>query len=236
MAAAARRSPPRAERGTDVSSRSGRTRYYSDRKGRALTHEDSSERVHKFRQQGQNVGYQSPGGNSIGGTVTKPGLPSKTYHRIVLAEFAACIVIVGVSPVLTPRTTVKGGKTVADTTVSYAGPLVRLTAVCIVFFVLALMASGERTGKIAAAFGGLVLAGALLNATDMFAALGKAFGPGKGSFSGNIGATTGQTIANAFGPPPGAGEAAGDAAAGAFGGISPTPSGNPIPPPLGATG
>jgi len=173
----------RAERGTDVTSRSGRTRYFSDSSGRAVTHSGSEDRVHKFRQQGRDVGYMSPGGSQFTGRVPKGSLPSKTYHRIVLAEFVACIVLVGASPVLTPRTTAKGNTAVVDTTVSFAGPLVRLTAVCIVFFVLALMAAGPRTGKIAAAFGGLVLLGTALNATDMFTAVAHAFGPAKAAGS-----------------------------------------------------
>jgi hypothetical protein len=169
-----------AERGTDVSPRSGRTRYFSDSSGRALTRTDSQERVHKFRQQGRDVGYRSPGGSRYTARLPRGGgLPPKTYHRAVLAEFVACVVLVGASPVLTPRTKAKGSQQVVDTTVSFAAPLVRLTAVCIVFFVLALMASGPRSGKIAAAFGGLVLLGTLLNATDMFTAITAAFGPAK---------------------------------------------------------
>lgn len=115
-----------------------------------------------------------------GGSSTRVSLPGKTYHRIVLAEFAACVILVGASPILTPRTKKKGDQTVVDASVTLAGPMLRLTAVCIVFFVLALMASGERTGKIAAAFGGLIVLGTLLNATDMVTLMGKVF---KGSSS-----------------------------------------------------
>lgn len=93
-----------------------------------------------------------------------------TWHRLVLAEFVSCIVIVGASPILTPR----NPNRTDPQPVSLAGPLVRLTAVCVLFFVLALMATGPKAGKVAAAFGLLVVLGALLNATDEISILGKA--------------------------------------------------------------
>lgn len=103
--------------------------------------------------------------------------PSKTYHRIILAEFVACLILVAVAPILNPATkTGTDGDDVVNTAVSFAGPLVRLTALCITFFVLALMASGPRTGRIAAALGGLVLCGAMLTAKDVWSAIGDAFG------------------------------------------------------------
>ncbi|MGH3124396.1 MAG: hypothetical protein ACRDND_25710, partial [Streptosporangiaceae bacterium] len=42
------------------------------------------------------------------GRVRAAGVPAKTYHRIVLAEFVTCIVLIGASPVLTPRTKAGG--------------------------------------------------------------------------------------------------------------------------------
>lgn len=98
--------------------------------------------------------------------------PRTTWHRVVLAEFAATVLIVGASPILTVRNASQGAA--AGEAVSLAGPLVRLTAVCLLFFVLALMAGGRKAGKVAAAFGALVLLGALLNATDELTLLGKA--------------------------------------------------------------
>lgn len=202
---AARAPARRAERGTDVTSPSGRTSYFSGSQGRALTHADSQERVHKFRQQGRDVGYRPPGGSRYTARLPQDSLPGKTYHRIVLAEFVGCIVLVGASPVLTPRTKAKGSQQVVDTTVSFAAPLVRLTAVCIVFFILALMATGPRSGKVAAAFGGLVLLGTMLNATSMFTAIGKVFGPAKA-------ASTSTTTGTAAGAGAAAGAAAGSTA------------------------
>jgi len=86
------------------------------------------------------------------------------YRRIIIAEFAATVVIIGASPFLTPR---KAGESPAEAAArfSLAAPLVRLSAACIVFFVLALMSHGAKTGRIAAAFGGLITLGALFNAT-----------------------------------------------------------------------
>jgi preprotein translocase subunit SecG len=125
-----------------------------------------------YRQQVQQTGrgtYQT--------VVTGRGTSGRTYHRIVLAEFMVCVVLVGMSPVLTARGSGAGaaaqdaGNAAAE--LSLAAPLVRLTAVCIVFFVLALMATGNQAGKVAAAFGGLVVLGTLLNATDELSVLAK---------------------------------------------------------------
>jgi hypothetical protein len=100
-------------------------------------------------------------------------LPDKTYHRIILAEFLACVILIGAAPVLG---TAGSKNTSKPQTPSYAGVMARLTAVCVVFFVLALMGAGQKTGKVAAAFGALVLLGTALNATDEFAALAQLFG------------------------------------------------------------
>jgi hypothetical protein len=101
------------------------------------------------------------------------------YHRIVIAEFIATIIIIAMSPFLVPRTTGSADpETEAKAAVrdlALSAPLVRLTAACAVFFVLALLSTGARTGKIAAAFGGLVTLGALINATDMWTAVGQVF-------------------------------------------------------------
>jgi hypothetical protein len=122
-----------------------------------------------------------------GGGVPDVSMPSyeghASYHGIVIAEFVVTIILIGMSPFLTPRTSTSGSPSdeakAAAAATSLAGPLVRLTAASILFFVLALMSTGEKTGKIAAAAGGLVVLGTLLNATDMFTAISQAFGAGK---------------------------------------------------------
>jgi len=123
------------------------------------------------RAPGSVYAVSTPGGQQAEGRVR---LPSKTYHRIVLAEFIGTVLIIAAAPIVVPQNS-KG----AAAQVSYAGPLVRLTAVCVVFFVLALMATGEKAGKVAAAFGGLVLTGAALNAGDLWSALASAIGATK---------------------------------------------------------
>lgn len=105
--------------------------------------------------------------------------PANTWHRVVLAEFVIAIVIVGASPVLTPRPGTTAAGDVAGAAVSLAGPLVRLTAVCVLFFALALMSTGAKAGKVAAAFGALVDLGALLNATDEIKLLAQALTPAR---------------------------------------------------------
>lgn len=176
-----------------------RTSYY--RSGGTRTLVTSRGGGHQLGQRGREVRYQSPSGQRVVAQV-----PRKTYHRIILAEFATCVVLVAFSPVLTPRAGTSGARAAEGAAVSLAGPLVRLTAVCILFFALALMASGERAGKAAAAFGGLVTLGALLNATDMLTAVAKLF--------------TGAAAASSTGA--------------AAGGPEPTPTG--APPATGTTG
>jgi hypothetical protein len=146
--------------GTSV--QAGRASYYSGGGGRTVSAGGSSATA-----QGGQVRFQSPSGQRV-----TAALPSKTYHRIILAEFVTCVVLISAVPFLTPR---KAGAPAGSEAVSLAAPLVRLTAVCILFFVLALMGSGQKSGKAAAAFGGLVTLGTLLNATDTITTLAAAF-------------------------------------------------------------
>lgn len=88
---------------------------------------------------------------------------SGTAHRVVIAEFAVCVVLVGADPVLTRKPT--------GTHVYLANDFLRLSAVCMIFFVLALMSNSEKSSKVAAAFGGLVTAGIAFNAKQAFTAL-----------------------------------------------------------------
>ncbi len=99
-----------------------------------------------------------------------------TYRRIILAEFAACVLLVGASPFLKPRSKDQTAAEVAAQ-LTLAQPMARLTAVCITFFILALLSNGPRSGRIAAAFGGLVTVGTLVNATDVATGLTMMFGP-----------------------------------------------------------
>lgn len=187
----------RAERGTDQADRPADTRRRAgertDRSGR----EEQAERS-RYRSAQDRIGS---GKSEI--RKAKAMLPAKTYHRIVLAEFATCLVLIGAAPIVAPATTSRKGHVEVDTGVSLAGPLVRLTALCVVFFVLALMASGQRAGKVAAAFGGLVTLGVAMNSIEVFTALAKAFGGGKpGPAAPGAGAAAGAAGAAAAGAIP----------------------------------
>jgi hypothetical protein len=104
--------------------------------------------------------------------------PSGGAHRLVLAEYLAVMLILFATEILGP---IGAGKTAPDPAEAAkaspgAGILVRMTAASILFFVLALMANGPRAGRIAAAFGGLVVVGTALNAGPVWTGLGRAFG------------------------------------------------------------
>lgn len=88
-------------------------------------------------------------------------------HRLVIAEFALCVILIGADPVLTRKP--------ASSHLYLANDFVRLTAVCGLFFILALMSNTEKMSKVAAAFGGLVTLGILYNATPALAAFGSIF-------------------------------------------------------------
>jgi hypothetical protein len=131
-------------------------------------------------------------------------LTAGAYHRIVIAEYLATVLIIAVSPFLVPRDATSGppdAEAEAITrTVSVARPLVRLTAASLLFFLLALMASGERAGRAAAAGGGLVMLGAMLNATGSWKAAGQAFaGAQTPGVPGQLGARTAQAAKDAVG-------------------------------------
>jgi hypothetical protein len=104
--------------------------------------------------------------------------PSGGAHRLVLAEYLAVMLILFATEILGP---LGAGKSVPDPADAAkaspgAGILVRMTAASILFFVLALMANGPRAGRIAAAFGGLVVVGTALNAAPVWTGLGRVFG------------------------------------------------------------
>lgn len=97
-----------------------------------------------------------------------------SYHRMILAEFVLCLLLAVLGGILNPRKS-------KDGIISFVHVLVQLTAICLLFFILALLSSGERVGKVAAAFGGLVTLGVLLNSTPAIKAIGKIFAPGSGT-------------------------------------------------------
>jgi hypothetical protein len=132
---------------------------------------------------GQNLDYYrkpAPGGSGPDGPEGPQGSVSVEaggYHRYVLAEFVACLaMIAGGMILIADKSTTADGSDTAAASRSYAKELVQLTALCVVFFILALAGSGPKTGKVAAAFGGLVMLGVAWNLSEMWSGLAKALG------------------------------------------------------------
>lgn len=105
--------------------------------------------------------------------------PSKggAAHKLVIAEFIICVVLIGITPILM-RSPTNGHIYVPN-------DFVRLSAVCLLFFVLALLANSPQTSRFAAAFGALVTLGVAFNASQSLTAIGNVFGAAK-STSGLI--------------------------------------------------
>lgn len=89
-------------------------------------------------------------------------------HRVVIAEFIACVVLIGITPILTRKTD-------GTTHLYVANDFIRLSAVCLLFFLLLLLSNNPSTSRIAAAFGGLVTLGALYNASQFLTVLANLF-------------------------------------------------------------
>lgn len=107
-------------------------------------------------------GLRSPSKQSAG-----PGSPAR---RVLVAEFALCMVLVAFSPV-----------TEAKQSESPAAWMKRASAVMAVFFVLGLIASGGRgAGRAAAGFGGLVTLGLAISSRSIFTVLAGKFGTSAG--------------------------------------------------------
>lgn len=99
----------------------------------------------------------------------------RAWQRVILAEFLACQAMIAGTMILAP---VQGAAQGAGTAArSFSREIVQQTAVCLVFFILALAAGGERTGKVAAAFGGLVTLAIAWHLSELWPALAAALGP-----------------------------------------------------------
>lgn len=89
-------------------------------------------------------------------------------NKVLVAEFIACMVLVGLGPIV-------------GTTTDGASWLKKGAAVTGLFFVLSLVASGgPRSSKIAAAFGGLCTLALLINSHEIFGAIIGLLGGGGG--------------------------------------------------------
>lgn len=83
---------------------------------------------------------------------------TKATQRFLIAEYITCFVLIAVTPIVArkPHGTEKNALYVAN-------DFVRLSAVSLLFFILALLSSGPRSGRIASAFGALVTLGVVYN-------------------------------------------------------------------------
>lgn len=88
-------------------------------------------------------------------------------QRLIVTEFIACVLMIGMTPLVMRKP--------ANGKLYVANDFVRLTAVSLLFFVLALSAAGKRSGPVAAAFGGLVTLGVMFNAAGSIKAIGSIF-------------------------------------------------------------
>lgn len=98
------------------------------------------------------------------------------YTKVVAAEYAAAVVLLGAAP-LVPNDKNSG-------IVRAVEPLARITALSVVFFVLALLSAGKTAGRIAGAFGGLVLLGVVFNARDFITSVAGALSGGSAAEAG----------------------------------------------------
>lgn len=90
-------------------------------------------------------------------------------HKLVVAEFILVIILIGISPIMTRKPS--GGH------LYLANDFVRLTAACLLFFVLGLASNNPRSSRFAAAFGGLVTLGVMFNSLGAITAMANLFIP-----------------------------------------------------------
>lgn len=130
----------------------------------------------KAKPRAREIVYTTDEGKERSAVLPGAGLPEHTWHRWIMAEFVLAVVLVGASPFLRPAGIAGKAEKDVQPVSSLAGPVIRLTAVSLIYFILALMAQGPTSGKIAAAFGGLVLLGTAFNSLPEFTTLASAFG------------------------------------------------------------
>lgn len=109
-------------------------------------------------------------GRSLGQVLAGGGRPPSTYTRLVALEFLVTMALIALAPVMIGP----DDKAPKDLT----QPFVRFAGTCAVFVVLALMTQGERAGRVAAAFGGLVMVVAIVNGMKEIQVIGRLFGSG----------------------------------------------------------
>jgi hypothetical protein len=96
------------------------------------------------------------------------------------------------TPLLDKPKTAEGDTVETGAALFGADALLRLSAICVVFLILSLMANHEKSGKFAAAFGGLILAGLLVHTSPaIWSKAGSIFGGHVGSVPGTASAGSG---------------------------------------------
>jgi hypothetical protein len=103
---------------------------------------------------------KTPGGFSL------PG--GQGAHRLLVAEFALCVVLVGMTPVVMRKPDDQGRLYVPN-------DIVRVSAVSLIFFTLALLSNTRGGSRFASAFGALITLGVLYNTAGTITALGSIF-------------------------------------------------------------
>lgn len=89
-------------------------------------------------------------------------------HKAVIAEFILVIVLIGLTPILIRQPDESGHLYVPN-------DFIRLSAACLLFFVLALASNHPQSARFAAAFGGLVTLGVVFNSWRTLYAIGSLF-------------------------------------------------------------
>jgi drug/metabolite transporter superfamily protein YnfA len=79
-----------------------------------------------------------------------------SHRGLVLAEFLVCVLLIGAQAFMFPVG--------VGYSKSLVKPFTRLSATMLLFFVLALMTTSEKSGRFAAALGGLVVVAMLMSA------------------------------------------------------------------------
>lgn len=102
--------------------------------------------------------YASAKGRQAGRYAATARIPTgnRQYQGVILAEFLIAVILVAALPIASggsPNARAKGGVSPYDT-----GDITQLVAIGAVYFILAIVSSGNR-GRFAAWFGGLVLLG-----------------------------------------------------------------------------
>lgn len=116
------------------------------------------------------------------------------YTKVIAAEYAFAVVLLGAAPLVpNPAKSDHGAVRVVE-------PLARFTALWIVFLVLSLLSSGRSTGRIAAAFGGLVLLGVAYSARNTITGAAALLSSATGTQPSNL---TSQQYAQLFDQGPG---------------------------------